>query len=68
MDDVVNSPRIYISLEQRQIDHKATMVEEQAKINFQYRFVLINLGSSHSFPVSSVVVNYWFGVNKLEAP
>ena len=48
-------PRIYAALEDRQEDHRSTMVEVVGKIVEQYISILIDPGSTHSYITPRVV-------------
>ena len=48
-------PRIYAALEDHQADHQSTVVEVAGKIVEQTIFVLIDLGSTHSYITPRVV-------------
>ena len=48
-------PRIYIALEDHQVDHQSTVVEVVGNIVEQYVSILIDLGSTHSYITPRVV-------------
>ena len=43
-----NIPKIYASLDKRQVDHQSNMIEVEDKIVNQPIAILINFGASHS--------------------
>ena len=48
-------PRIYVALEDYQVDHQSTMVEVASKIVEQSVSILIDLGSTHNYISPRVV-------------
>ena len=44
-------PRIYFSLEDRQVDHQSTMVEVEGNIIKQYISILIDPASTHKVTI-----------------
>ena len=48
-------PRIYVALEDRQVDHQSTMVEVVDNIDEQSISILIDPGSTHSYITPRVV-------------
>jgi hypothetical protein len=56
VNDVARTiPRIYVALEDRQVDHQASVVEVEGNIAKKYISILIDLGSSHNYVAPKVV-------------
>ena len=43
------TPQVYVALDNHQGDHQLTIVEVEVKISMQSIYVLIDLGSTHSY-------------------
>jgi hypothetical protein len=56
MDDMGrNMPRIYATLENRQVDYQSHMIEVEGKIDNHPIAILIDSGASHSYIYPKIV-------------
>jgi hypothetical protein len=54
-DMVRETPRIYVALEDQEVDHQSTVIKVEGKIAKQSISILIDLGSNHSYVMSRIV-------------
>jgi hypothetical protein len=61
-----NIPRIYATLEDRQVEHQSHMIEVEGKIINQHVYILIGSREIHSYIDPKVVENFHFKKSKLK--
>jgi hypothetical protein len=64
----INVPRIYATLDNKQVEFQSHMIEVEGKINDQPISILIDLGASHSYLDPKMVERFQLPRSKLGKP